>query len=90
MDRSTQDLAQAKETVGGLLEQLGLTAYLFEVEPKSDRWQVRVECALDSAWQSSVFAVDDETLRACRTDRSVRDQLLGALRKQLAVPPGSG
>lgn len=89
MDLTARNLAEAKETVGNLLEQLGLTTYLFEVEPRADRWEVRVECALDSAWQSSVFTVEDTALRACRTDRLVRDQLLGELHKRLA-PPGSG
>lgn len=87
MDLTAKNLAEAKETVGSLLEQLGLTAYLFEVEPRSERWEVRVECALDSGWQSSVFTVEDTALRACRTDRTVRDQLLGELHKRLA-PPG--
>ncbi len=85
MDLTARNLAEAKETVGGLLEQLGLTAYLFEVEPRADRWEVRVECALDSAWQSSVFTVEDTALRASRTDRTVRDQILGELHRRLAV-----
>ena len=89
MDLTARNLAEAKETVGELLEQLGLSAYLFEVEPREDRWEVRVECALDSAWQSSVFTVEDKTLRASRTDRLVRDQILGEMHKRLAPPePG--
>lgn len=89
MELSSRNLAEAKEAVGNLLEQLGLTAYLFEIEPRDDRWEVRVECALDSAWQSSVFTVEDKTLRTSRTDRHVRDQLLGELHRRLA-PPESG
>jgi hypothetical protein len=88
MDLTARNLAEAKEAVGNLLEQLGLTAYLFEVALRTDRWEVRVECALDSAWQSSVFIVKDKALRASRTDRLVRDQMLGELHKRLA-PPGS-
>lgn len=89
MDLTAKNLAEAKETVSDLLEQLGLTAYLFEVEPRAERWEVRVECALDSAWQSSVFSVEDKALRACRTDRLVRDQILAEMHKRLA-PPESG
>lgn len=85
MDLSASNLAEARETVGELLEQLGLTAYLFEVEPRADHWEVRVECALDSAWQSSVFTVEDSALRASRTDRLVRDQILGELHKRLTT-----
>ena len=50
---------------------------------------VRVECARDSGWQSSVFTVEDAALRACRTDRFVRDQMLSEWHKRLA-PPGIG
>jgi hypothetical protein len=89
MNLTAETLAEARETVGNLLEQLGLGAYLFEVEPRADRWEVRVECALDSVWQSSVFSLEDKTLRASRTDRTVRDQLLGELHKRLA-PAESG
>src|SRR3972149_909760 len=89
MELTTKNLTEAEETVRNLLEQLGLTAYLFEVEPRADRWEVRVECALDSGWQSSVFTVEDTALRACRTDRLVRDHILGELHKRLA-PPGPG
>jgi hypothetical protein len=89
MNLTTENMAEAKNTVGNLLEQLGLTAYLFEVEPRTDHWEVRVECALDSGWQSSVLNVDDKALRACRTDHFVRDQLLGEWRRRLTVR-GSG
>src|SRR3989304_1566307 len=68
MELTERNLTEAKETVRNLLEQLGLTAYLFEVEPHADQWQVRVECALDSGWQSSVLRIDDSALRACPPD----------------------
>ena len=85
MELSAKELALAKETVGGLLEQLGLTAYLFEVEPHAGRWQVRIECALDSAWQSSVLAVDEGLLRASRTDATARRRLLDEWGQRLTV-----
>jgi len=85
MQLTEKHLTEAKETVRDLLEQLGLAEYLFEVEPHADQWHVRVECALNSGWQSSVLSIDDSTLRACRTDRFVRDQMLGMLRKRLTA-----
>lgn len=66
-----------------LLEQLGLTTYLFEVEPRTDHWEVRVECAPDSGWSSSVLSVDENWLTACRTDVSARDKLLDEWRRHL-------
>ena len=85
MDLTAKNLTEARETVGALLTHLGLSAYLFEVEPHADQWQVRVECAYNSGWQSSLLVVDDAMLRACRTDRFARDQLLGEWRERLTV-----
>jgi len=85
MGVTAKNLAEAKETVGDLLEQLGLAAYLFEVEPYADQWKVRVECALNSGWQSSLLMVDDNMLRACRTDRFARDHLLDEWRERLTA-----
>ena len=83
MQLSQKELIAARDTVQALLEQLGLTAYLFEVEPRVDHWEVRVECAPDSGWQSSVLNVDENWLDACRTDATARDQLLDEWRKHL-------
>jgi hypothetical protein len=85
MQLSEKQLTEARDTVQTLLEQLGLTAYLFEVEPRTDHWEVRVECAPDSGWQSSILNVDESWLTACRTDASARDKLLEAWRQRLQV-----
>ncbi len=83
MELSEKALTQARDTVESLLEQLGLATYLFEVEPRTDHWEVRVECAPNSGWQSSVLNVDDQWLAACRTDAAARGQLLEQWRKRL-------
>lgn len=83
MELSEKELTEARETVAGLLDQLGLTTYLFEVEPRADHWEVRVECAPDSGWQSSVLKVEENWLEACRNDAGARDKLLDTWRKRL-------
>jgi hypothetical protein len=83
MELSEKALTQARDTVQTLLEQLGVKAYLFEVEPRTDHWEVRIECAPDSGWQSSIFNVDDDWLSACRTDTAARSALLAEWRKHL-------
>jgi hypothetical protein len=85
MQLSEKALAEARDTVEGLLEQLGLTSYLFEVEPRVDHWEVRVECAPDSGWQSSVLDVDEDWLEACRTDVGARGKLLDLWRRRLQM-----
>lgn len=83
MDISEQELAEARDTVEELLTQLGLTAYLFAVEPHADHWEVRVECAPNGSWRSSVFSVEEEWLSACRSDPSARTALLAEWHKRL-------
>lgn len=76
MKLSSEDLLQAKEAAQALLEQLGLSAYLFEVEPREVAWQVRVECAVNSGWQSTTLDVDKQELLNSRTDKEVFQRLL--------------
>jgi hypothetical protein len=83
MRLSEKELNEARDTVQILLEQLGLAAYLFEVEPRTDHWEVRVECAPDSSWQSSILNVDESWLAACRTDAGAREKLLEEWRLHL-------
>jgi hypothetical protein len=83
MHLSEKELIEARDTVQGLLEQLGLSTYLFEVEPRPDHWEVRVECAPEGGWQSSVLSVDAAWLSACRTDVVARRELLDLWGKRL-------
>lgn len=73
---TTRDLAQAKEAVIALLDQLGVTEYLFEVEPHNGLWEVRIDCATDDAWQSLVLSVDLTRLLHIDEDPAVRRELL--------------
>ena len=85
MTISTMELAEAKEATAVLLGDLGLAAFLFEVEPRAGRWEVRVECAFDSGWQTVVLDVASERLLACRRDAAVRAALLDEWRERLAA-----
>jgi hypothetical protein len=82
---TTAELAQAKEAVSTLLEQLGVAAYLFEIEPREDRWSLRIDCALDEGWQSVALPVDKSLLVASRNDVLVRERLLNEWRPQLGA-----
>lgn len=92
MTTSTRDLIEAKEAVAAVLDQLGLTAYLFEVEPHDGAWDVRIDCGRPSDWQSTTLAVDGKRLLSSRTNDAVRAELLEEWGKRLAQYryPGAG
>jgi tRNA(Ser,Leu) C12 N-acetylase TAN1 len=73
---SGQDLEDATSAAGALLEEMGLEAYLFAVEPREGDWELKLECALKDGWQMIALPVDLELLLASRTERSARSRLL--------------
>lgn len=77
MEVSTEELRRAKEAAEDLLEEMGLAAYLYEVEPTSGQWMVRVECAVsDGGWQSVELPVDKDQLLSAAGDARIRAALL--------------
>lgn len=84
MTLSTLDLAQARQTVDALLEQLHIEAYLFEVEPRDTQWEIRLECAMANGWQTLSWAVDKTALLAGRQDARQQSELLAEWRQRLA------
>lgn len=81
---SMQELARARETVGALLEALGLEAYLFEVEPRDGQWLIRVECAVAGGWTSRRLTAAADLLQGGAGDGPARRALLQAWREALA------
>jgi hypothetical protein len=76
MDWSGTDLKRATETAGTLLEEFGLEAYLFAIEPRDAEWELKLECAVKEGWQMVALPVDVEVLLASRTHDDVRARLL--------------
>ena len=87
---STLEIANARENARSLLEELGLEAYLFELEPGAAHWQLRVDCAGDGHWQSLLIDVDADTLAAAATGGAARQQLLAAWGERLRSCTGIG
>ena len=73
---TTRELAQAKEAVSALLDQLGVAEYLFEVEPRSGLWEVRIDCAAEDGWQSLSLPVDVTDLLQVAHNPTRRQQLI--------------
>ena len=74
---SGDELRRAREAAEDLLEEMGLAAYLYEVEPAPDHWLVRVECAVtDGGWQSAELPVAKDQLLAAGRNARIRESLL--------------
>ncbi|OOC49713.1 hypothetical protein [Thioalkalivibrio versutus] len=83
MTLSVEEFSRAREMVNGLLEELHLATYTFDVEPHDDGWEIRVECAAEDGWMTQTFAASREELRR-GDDAGVRQRLLDAWAGQLA------
>jgi hypothetical protein len=84
MPLSTMELAEARQAVAELLEQAGLDAFLFEVEPREGHWELRLECAASDGWQSLILPVDKDALLASRRDDKARRRLIESWQEQWA------
>jgi hypothetical protein len=82
---SGRDLEKATEAAGALLEELGLDAYLFAVEPREGDWELKVECALKEGWQMIAVPVELDLLLASRTESGARARLLQSWRDRMAA-----
>ena len=85
MSVSTDELARAREIVNTILDELGLDAYLFGVEPRGDSWELRVECTVEEGWETIEFTESKERLSRSVDDPETQKQLLGAWRTTLSA-----
>ncbi len=83
MAMTSRDLIQARLLIGDILDDLGLDAYLFEIELRDGFWELKVECAVDEGWGSYRVALDEQQLQAGFTDESARKALQEQCRKSL-------
>jgi hypothetical protein len=85
MPLSMIDLAQARDAMAGLLDEIGLEAYLFDIQPKNGQWELKVECALEAreGWERIIVAVPGDILLASRHDPAAHEHLAGLLREKL-------
>jgi hypothetical protein len=79
------DLVDARAEAERLLEEVGLRAYVFTLEPKEPGWQLSVECAAAEGWQTVMLPVDPEELRAALHDPVARERLRAAWAERLGT-----
>jgi hypothetical protein len=82
---SESDLAQARVAVGALMEDMGVVAHLYAVEPRGGMWAVIVECATESGWQRAELQAGPELLAAIRGDPDARAALLAQWQAHLTA-----
>ena len=87
MTLSTSDLVKARETANSILEELRLDAFLFEVEPKNETWELNIECACESdgAWETFTLQVPRQMLLDGFDDNKVKQRLFEYWKKKLAA-----
>ncbi|MCG6970141.1 MAG: hypothetical protein LJE85_10275 [Gammaproteobacteria bacterium] len=76
MTLSIIEIAEIREVVGKLLDQLKIDAYLFEVEPKDDQWEIKVECAVDKRCWETVRLTAKKDILFHGADDAVMHQVL--------------
>lgn len=84
MSLSMNELAQAREVVARVLEELQIDAYLFEVEPLEGHWEIRVECAVADGWETCRLKAKKEYLLRGADDAVVHEVLIDAWKDALA------
>jgi hypothetical protein len=86
MSISTLDLAKARESAKAILEELQLDAFIYEVEPRDDVWELTIECAtdIDGAWETITLQVPKRMLLDSFDDDKARQDLFEYWKKMLA------
>lgn len=73
---STLDFAHAREISAQLLDELKLEAWLFEIEPRGEQWELRVECATDDGWETVTLGVPEHLLQTCCENNEAHQRLI--------------
>jgi hypothetical protein len=79
------ELAAAREVTAGLLTELGLDAYLFEIEPRDDLWELKMDCAVNAedTWETVNFTVPKAMLLNSPSDDAIHQRILSEWRDHL-------
>lgn len=87
MTISTVDFVKAREAASAILEELQLDAYLFEVEPKDDVWEIIVECAseVDGGWATVTLQISNKMMLDGLDNDVAKGRFYQYWKKQLAM-----
>jgi hypothetical protein len=85
MEWTIRTFVEAREATERMLDELGLGNYLFDVEPRDDGWEVKVECQADEGWKVTRVPVQREAFERSLHDAAARARLLAAFRDRIGV-----
>jgi hypothetical protein len=86
MSLTTVEIAKARDVAGKILDELLLDAYLFELEPRDDVWELTVECAcdIDGGWESVTLQIPRKMLLDSFENETAKERLFEYWKKMLA------
>ena len=86
MSISTLDLAKARESADIILKELQLDAFIYEVEPRDDVWELNIQCAcdVDGGWETIMLQVPKRMLLDSFDDDKAKQHLFEYWKKVLA------
>jgi len=85
MSQSFTHLAEIREVVARLLDELQLKDYLFDIEPKEDLWELTVECAITEGWETIKLKAKKEYFQRGADDALLHQLLLDEWREALSA-----
>jgi hypothetical protein len=85
MAESIAELALIRELVTEILGKLQLDAYLFEIEPRKNQWELTVECAVKEGWETVRLPVTKTLLLQAAENPTAYQSLLNECRKALSA-----
>lgn len=85
MSISISELAKARESASNILEELQLDTYLYEVEPRDETWELRIECAceVDGGWETIMIQVPKRMLLDSFDDEKAKQDLFEFWKRKL-------
>ena len=85
MPESIAELAQVRQVVQTLLDELGLDAYLFEVEPMEKKWEIKIECAVEEGWETFRLTTRKDYLLRGVDESVIHEMLIDDWREALSA-----
>lgn len=83
MEWTIRTFVEAREATERVLDELGIGTYLFDVEPRDEGFEVKVECQSAEGWKVTRVPVEREALLRSLHDPGARAALLTAFRARI-------